>query len=252
MSATAVSSALCDETLAQLEGLGTPQNRKVYPRHGVKGPLFGVSYANLRKLAKRLAPDSQLAAELWSSGNHDARVLATMVDDPSRITERTLRERLADVDNYVLADALASLVSRSALRDELAEDLAADPRDEWTGTVGWSLVAAQALDVDHSPSDEYFTKRLSHIERNIAGAANRVRHSMNGALIAIGCRSQEMRREAEEAGPDRESGGRPRRNLLQDAGRHSLPRQSLEPQEPAQVPLNEIGRIIPLSGLRPG
>ena len=113
MSTTVVASALCEETLARLEELGTPQNRKVYPRHGVKGPLFGVSYANLRKLAKRLAPDHRLAVELWSSGNHDARVLAAMVDDPSRISEQTLRDRLADVDNYVLADALASLVGRT-------------------------------------------------------------------------------------------------------------------------------------------
>ncbi len=199
MSTTVVSSALCGETLAQLEELGTPQNRKVYPRHGVKGPLFGVSYANLRKLAKRLAPDPRLAAELWSSGNHDARVLATMVDDPSRISARTLREGLADVDNYVLADALASLAGRTSLRDELAEDWTADPGDEWTGTVGWSLVAAQALDGERHPSDEHFTERLSHIERDIGVAANRVRHSMNGALIAIGCRSQELRQTAEEA-----------------------------------------------------
>ena len=199
MSATVVSSALCDETLAQLEELGTPQNRKVYPRHGVRGPLFGVSYANLRRLAKRLAPDHRLAVELWSSGNHDARVLATMVDDPSQVTERTLRERLADVDNYVLADAFASLVGRTSLRDDLARDWTADPGDEWTGTVGWALVGAQALGVESSLSDDYFTERLSYIERHIAVAANRVRHSMNGALIAIGCRSPEMREAAEEA-----------------------------------------------------
>lgn len=198
LSTVVAPSALCGETLAQLEELGTPQNRKVYPRHGVKGPLFGVSYANLRKLAKRLAPDSRLAVGLWSSGIHDARVLATMVDDPSRTTGQALRKRLADVDNYVLADALASLVGRTALRDELAGDWTGDPEDEWTGTVGWSLVAAQALDVGSSLSDEYFTGRLSYIERNIAVAANRVRHSMNGALIAIGCRSQGMRQAAEE------------------------------------------------------
>ena len=199
MSTTVAASAICDETLAKLEELGTPQNRKVYPRHGVKGPLFGVSYANLRKLAKRLAPDHRLAVELWSSGNHDARVLATMVDDPSRISEGTLRERLADVDNYVLADALASLVGRTSLQDELAGDWTADPEDEWAGTVGWSLVAAQALDVESSPPDEYFAEKLSYIEGNIATAANRVRHSMNGALIAIGCRSRELRKAAEQA-----------------------------------------------------
>ncbi len=187
-----------EKTITALEALGTAQNRKVYPRHGVKGPLFGVSYANLRKLAKRLAPDSNLAGELWASGNHDARVLATMVDDPDRIEVHDLRRRLADVDNYVLADALASLAGRSAFRDELAGDWTLVPGDEWAGTVGWSLVGAQAMDNGASLPDSYFLKRLSQIEENIAAAANRVRHSMNGALIAIGCRDPQMRRAAEQ------------------------------------------------------
>ena len=129
MSAVALSSALCADTLAELEELGTAQNRKVYGRHGVREPMFGVSYANLRKLAKRLSADHQLAKELWSSGNHDARVLATMVDEPSHASAQVLRDRLADVDSYVLSDALASLVGRTSLRDELASEWTADPRD---------------------------------------------------------------------------------------------------------------------------
>ena len=33
----------CQSVLAELKSLGTAQNRKVYGRHGVKGPMFGVS-----------------------------------------------------------------------------------------------------------------------------------------------------------------------------------------------------------------
>lgn len=197
--AIATASALCDRTLSELERLGTAQNRKVYPRHGVRGPLFGVSYANLRKLAKRLAHDHRLATELWASGNHDARVLATMVDDSSRVSAEILRQRVSDVDNYVLADALASLVGRTSLRDEMAGEWTTDPGEEWAGTTGWSLVAAQALDSRTPLADSYFVERLAFIERYIEGAANRVRHSMNGALIAIGCRNPQLRRAAEAA-----------------------------------------------------
>ena len=62
--------------LAKLEALGTAQNRKVYARHGVGEPMFGVSFAHLRKLGKKLRHDHDLARALWASGNHDARVLA--------------------------------------------------------------------------------------------------------------------------------------------------------------------------------
>ena len=199
MTAALVPSALCDDTLRELQSLGTAQNRKIYPRHGVEDPLFGVSYANLRKLAKRLAPDHQLAEELWSSGNHDARVLATMVDNPSRISAETLRLRIRNVGNYVLADALAALVGRTPLLDEMAREWTADPEDEWAGATGWSLVTAQAMDSRCSLPDTYFLERLAYIERHITTAANRVRHSMNGALIAIGARSPQLRQVAEEA-----------------------------------------------------
>ena len=191
--------APCDDVLTELEDLGTAQNRRIYPRHGVSDPLFGVSYANLRKLAKRLAPDHLLAEELWSSGNHDARVLATMVDDPSRVSAGTLRQRITDVGNYVLADALAALVSRTPLRDRMAVEWTADPENEWAGATGWSLVTAQAMDSRPSLPDSHFSERLAYVEKNIQEAANRVRHSMNGALIAIGSRSPQMRRLAEEA-----------------------------------------------------
>ncbi len=197
MSTALISVSLGEQTLAELEQLGTAQNRKVYPRHGVKPPLFGVSYANLRKLAKRLSDDHRLAAELWASGNHDARVLATMVDDPTRVSATVLHRRLEDVDNYVLADALASLVSRTALRDELAGEWTRDPGNEWAGATGWSLVTSQAMDQKSNLSDDYFSERLAFIEAHLPGAANRVRHSMNGALIAIGCRSLGMRQAAE-------------------------------------------------------
>lgn len=198
MSPNPAAPATCEETLAKLEALGTAQNRKVYPRHGVKGPLFGVSYANLRKLTKRLAPDHQLAQSLWSSGNHDARVLATMIDDPSQLSAGTFRQRIQDVGNYVLADALASLAGRTSLRDKLARTWTADPGDEWAGAAGWSLVAAQALDPKSPITDSYLRDRLSYIEKHIATAANRVRHSMNGALIAIGSRNLQLRHAAEE------------------------------------------------------
>ncbi len=38
--------------------------------------MCGVSYANLEKLKKRIKMDHELAAHLWDTGNHDARILA--------------------------------------------------------------------------------------------------------------------------------------------------------------------------------
>ncbi len=70
-----------DEVLSELEAMGTTQNRKIYARHGVQGEMFGVSYGNLKQLKKRIRKDQALAQALWASGNHDARILATMLAD---------------------------------------------------------------------------------------------------------------------------------------------------------------------------
>jgi 3-methyladenine DNA glycosylase AlkD len=95
------------EAMKQLQAMGTAQNRKVYARHGVGGPSFGVSYGNLGKLKKSIKIDHELARSLWASGNHDARVLATMVADPGAFDRKTIDAWGKDLSNYVLTDAFS-------------------------------------------------------------------------------------------------------------------------------------------------
>ena len=177
--------------LAELEALGTAQNRKVYARHGVNGPMFGVSFANLRKLAKKLRHDHDLARALWGSGNHDARVLALSVADPAEAAIEEIEDWAADMDNYVLIDEFSAFVAATPYLGACANDWT-EQDSEWKASAGWNLVAQQALSDTDLP-DAYFERRLSTIESSIASAPNRVRHCMNGALIAIGGRNKALR-----------------------------------------------------------
>src|ERR1700752_3121875 len=86
------------EAMAELQSLGTEQNRKIYQRHGSGPNLFGVSFANFGKLKKKLKVDHALALELWASGNFDARTLALMIADPSKVTGKLAEEWVKDVD----------------------------------------------------------------------------------------------------------------------------------------------------------
>ncbi|HXV96609.1 MAG TPA: DNA alkylation repair protein [Gaiellaceae bacterium] len=69
--------------LRELKRLGTAQNVKIYRLHGAGENVYGVSFGDLRSLARKLGTDHELALALWDSGNADARCLATMVADPS-------------------------------------------------------------------------------------------------------------------------------------------------------------------------
>ena len=79
------------QVLKRLKSLGTAQTRKTYGRHGVTGEMFGVKFGDLSRLVRQIKKDHALALELWSSGNHDARVLATHIADPEELDAGTLR-----------------------------------------------------------------------------------------------------------------------------------------------------------------
>ncbi len=95
------------ETMKRLEQLGTDNYKKVWPRHGIKPPLFGVKYADLYALQKKLGTDSKLARQLWRTGNHDARILATLIVDPTDLNAADLDQWIRPADNPVLNDAVS-------------------------------------------------------------------------------------------------------------------------------------------------
>ncbi|MDQ5859156.1 MAG: DNA alkylation repair protein [Acidobacteriota bacterium] len=180
--------------LRELEGLGTEQTRKTYRRHGVRGAQYGVNYAPLGKLAKRLKTDHALAGELWTSGNHDARILATMIADPAATTVAELDRWIRDVDNYVLADALAGLASRTPVARKKMEKWTRSTH-EWVGRIGWGILARLAM-TDSTLTDGDYERYLEEIEKRIHGSKNRIRDAMNMAVIAIGLRSAAFEKKA--------------------------------------------------------
>lgn len=182
------------EALTHLRAMGTAQNRKVYARHGVRGEQFGVSYANLGKLRKAIMIDQSLAEELWATGNHDARVLATMIADPTKMTLRKLEAWARVLDSYVVTDALSDLAARSPeARRCMKKWIGA--RGEWVGAAGWQVLARLAA-TDGELSTRDLEPYLEMIEAGIHGSKNRVRHAMNTALIALGIRSAELEKKA--------------------------------------------------------
>jgi 3-methyladenine DNA glycosylase AlkD len=174
------------DLLRELESLGTEQNRKIFRRHGANEPLFGVSFANLGKLRNRIKIDHNLTKRLWASGNYDARIFAMLIADPDALTASEAEAWAKDLDCYPVTDQLAALVARSPLARKLAAKWT-KARGEWVASAGWGVVA-HASRRDDIPDDD-FAGYLNVIRTGIHGRPNRVRHTMNGALIAIGCRN---------------------------------------------------------------
>lgn len=182
--------------MGRLESAGTEQNRKVYPRHGVRPPMFGVPYSVIGKLQKEIGVDHDLARELWATGNHDARILATRIADPAAITARDADAWLREVDNYVLMEALGRLVARSPVASSRAKAWR-DRGGEWPASAGWVVTGSLALGGEYTQAEA--STLIAQIEREIHDKPNRVRHEMNGALIALGMQGGQARGRAMKA-----------------------------------------------------
>lgn len=183
----------CQEVMKQLEAMGTAQNRKIYARHGASENMFGVSFANLKKLHKQIKVNHELAEQLWATGNGDARALAMYIADPQKLTDKQVEAWLKDVSDYGMSEMLGGLVAKSPMGQKKAEKWHKS-KAEWIASTGWRMIAQFAIDGQFP--DEYFDPYLELIANGIHQQKNRVRYEMNGALIAIGLRNEKMEKKA--------------------------------------------------------
>ena len=97
--------AVMDELASQ----ASEESRAGMARYGINvAHAFGVSVYELRRMAKALGTDHDLALALWDTGNHEARMLASMVDDPAAVTEAQMEEWAAAFDSWDVCDQVTS------------------------------------------------------------------------------------------------------------------------------------------------
>lgn len=183
------------ETMRELEKAGSEQTRKTYLRHGAAEPLFGVSFATLKTLTKRIGVDHELAHALWETGNFDARNLAVKIVDPARMTP-------ADLDRWVRTGSTSRMCGGYAAMLAAEGPHGATKAKEWlaakdgaTRAAGWTLLG-QLAQRDETMPDAVFEEHLARIERTIHTAPNDEREVMNMGVIVIGMRSARLRKAA--------------------------------------------------------
>ena len=185
------------EVMKELRANGSTQTRQTYRRHGLKGDMFGVSYAVLGKMKRKIKSDQQLAEQLWATGNCDARALATMIAAPAETTAATLESWARDLEDRGLAAALSNVAAEAPSAQKLMEKWTS-AKKEMIGCAGWHTLASIARQ-DNDLDDAYFEKYLQKIETRIHSSDNWVKYAMNNALINIGVRNAKLEKSATAA-----------------------------------------------------
>ena len=93
------------QAVDRLMSIGDPKAVEGMARFGIKpSNSFGVSVPKLRALAREIGRDHLLALKLWETELHDARLLATMIDDPRQVTAGQMEKWARDFDSWDVVD----------------------------------------------------------------------------------------------------------------------------------------------------
>jgi 3-methyladenine DNA glycosylase AlkD len=173
--------------LAELKRSGSPSYKAdMAKRYGIvtKALVHGVPVGVLRAMAKRIGYDRALADKLWVSGVHDARMLATMIDDPADVTAAQMDRWVKDCDNWGLVDTACFHYWDKSPHAFKQIEKWAKAKDEFTKRAAFALLASCAL--HKTIGDEQCLRGLELIEAHAGDPRNFVKKAVSWALRAIG------------------------------------------------------------------
>lgn len=182
--------------LAELRGMGSQRNREGMSRYGIRvDDALGISVTDLRKVAKGLGRDHRLAADLWKSGIHEARILAALVDEPMKVTPAQTERWVKAFDSWDLCDQVCmNLFDRTPFAyEKVVEWAAREP--EFVKRAAFALIASLASH-DKKASDAELAAFLPLIEREAWDDRNFVKKAASWALRGIGKRNAALNAKA--------------------------------------------------------
>ncbi len=187
-----------DDVLERLKSLSDPEGVAGMARFGISlQNTYGISIPNLQKIARQIGKDHLLAEQLWSSGIHEARILACMTDTPEMVTRDQMERWAKDFDSWDVCDQCCNkLFDKTEFAYQKAAEWA-DRDEEFVKRAGFVLMTQLAVH-DKQADDQQFEQFFPMIIREAWDARNFVKKAVNWALRQIGKRNQNLNTRAIE------------------------------------------------------
>jgi 3-methyladenine DNA glycosylase AlkD len=184
------------QIIKELKSLANPKNVEGMARFGINPQkALGVNVPVLRKMAKEIGKNHGLALQLWDSNLHEVRILATMIDEPDKVSEKQMEEWVEEFNSWDLCDQCCmNLFDKTSLTWEKAIEWVSRER-EFTRRAGFSLMACLAWH-DKQTEDKDFLKFFPLIKKYSTDERNFVKKAVNWALRQIGKRNKNLNKEA--------------------------------------------------------
>jgi len=183
------------EVIARLESLANPVSVAGMARYGINSTnTLGISIYILREIAKEIGKDNALADELWASGIHEARILASYIADPGKTTEERMESWAADFDSWDVCDQVSGFFEETPFAYQKAVEWSAR-HEEFAKRAAFAIMAGLTVH-DKKADDSQFEQFLAIIIRESSDDRNFVRKAVNWALRNIGKRNRRLNEKA--------------------------------------------------------
>ncbi|MFC1925445.1 DNA alkylation repair protein [Chloroflexota bacterium] len=187
------------EVIEKLESKARPDQLEGMARFGISvEKRLGISIPDLRKLGKEIGKNHVLALELWQTGIAEARILAALIGDSQKLTEKQMEDWVKDIDSWDVCDQVCmNLFDKSPLAWKKVQDWS-EREEEFVKRAAFALIACLAWH-DKKAEDGRFIELLPVIQRESVDGRNFVKKAVNWALRHIGKRNKALNKAAIEA-----------------------------------------------------
>ncbi|HSG67134.1 MAG TPA: DNA alkylation repair protein [Bacteroidales bacterium] len=156
---------------------------------------YGIGLTQLKKLARKIGKNHDLALKLWDEKNYEMMTLATIIDEPAKVSRKQVERQAGKLKFWMLAHSYCTnLMPSVPFQQELAEEWLYD-KDDVKRRIAYLLIyniARDKKDLD----DAHFEPMIKIIQSRLQQEENFVKDAMNNALIMIGSRSANLNEKA--------------------------------------------------------
>lgn len=185
------------ETLTSLKAMANEKMFAQNVKHGAGKNQFGVKLGDIRALGNKIKSNHDLALELWKTENIDARLLATLIIQPKKLSVQELSELVSSIAFVQEAEWLNAYVVKDHPQKETVREKWMNSKNPWAARAGWSLTSGR---IAREPEGLDIVNLLDRIESEMPVAPPEVQWTMNSALAQIGIHFPKHRRRAIDIG----------------------------------------------------
>lgn len=184
------------QILKKLKSHSNPKNVAGMARFGINpNKTLGVSIPIIRKMGKQIGKNHKLAQQLWDSEIHEARILAGLIGEPEKMTERLMEKWVKDFDSWDVCDQMCSnLFDKTPFAHRKAIEWS-KRKEEFVKRAGFVLMATLSVH-DKKADDKKFERFFPHIKRGSTDERNFVKKAVNWALRQIGKRNLKLNKKS--------------------------------------------------------